>query len=292
MLKKDSELVIDFRLGSECFQIPLHQDPFHQWVFPDGTLWTQFFYTKTGYLLRFPDLADFHVSKDGLSVSCIPVQGVTESTAMHLYLNQVRPLALSKRGKLVFHASAIDLGDSAISFMAESGRGKSTLAASFAVNGYPFLTDDGLVLEPNAVGYLAHPSQPSIRLWKDSEQALIPKKTKTAPPLDFTSKSRFLADEAIPFCNHPRPLRRIYFLGDGSAQKIFFQPMTSVDAHIELVKHSFLLDVRDKTLLAKQFQQISQHSNKAIYYHLDYPRDFDKLSSIRQAIMEHSREEL
>jgi hypothetical protein len=45
-------------------------------------------------------------------------------------------------------------------FAAESGRGKSTLAASFAVNGFRFLTDDGLVLEPAGEGYAVLPSHP------------------------------------------------------------------------------------------------------------------------------------
>ena len=46
-------------------QAPLHQEPFHQWTFPDGTKWTHFYRLESGYLLRFPDLADFEVSRDG-----------------------------------------------------------------------------------------------------------------------------------------------------------------------------------------------------------------------------------
>ena len=63
---------------------------------PDGTLWMQFFRTETGYLLRFPDMADFQVSADGLGVVCTPAPGVPDGTPEHLYLNQVLPLALSK----------------------------------------------------------------------------------------------------------------------------------------------------------------------------------------------------
>jgi len=282
---------VAFTLASASVQIPVEGELFNEWLFPDGTPWTQFFRTDLGYLLRFPDLADFKVSGNGLTVCCIPTPNIESETSQHLYLNQVLPLALSKRGKLVFHASAVEVGDSAVVFVGESGRGKSTLAASFATNGFRFLTDDGLVVEAGKDSYLVFPSHPSIRLWQDSEEVLIPPETEIAPALDFTSKARFLVGKNIAFCDHPRPLRRVYFLGDGSASKLIFQRMTAAEAHIEWVKHSFLLDVEEKTLLAGQFEQVIQLARQPIYYRLDYPRCFDQLTHVRQAIVEHSQAE-
>lgn len=271
----------------ENLQASIHKLPFHQWVSPDGTIWTQFFRTETGYLLRFPDLADFKVSTDGLVVSCTPAPDVAEATAQHLYLNQVLPLALSKIGKLVFHASAVEVGDNAVAFVGESGRGKSTLAASFALSGFRFLTDDGLVVEAGGEGYMAFPSHPSIRLWQDSQEVLIPSGTEIAPSLDFTSKARFLAGKDILFCDQPRFLQQVYFLGDGSEPKLIFQRMTAAEAFIEWMKHSFLLDVEEKTLLAGQFKQVTQLARQPIYFRLDYPRCFDELTQVRQAIVKH-----
>ena len=65
--------------------------PFHEWALQDGTLWPLFFRTAAGYLLRFPDLADFTVSPDGREVSVYPARGVSDQTIEHLYLNQVLP---------------------------------------------------------------------------------------------------------------------------------------------------------------------------------------------------------
>jgi len=282
-------MISDFNLLSARVQTPLHHKPFHQWVCPDDTLWTEFFRTKTGYLLRFPDLADFQVSADGFHVSCSPTPDITETTTQHLYLNQVLPLAQSIMGKLVFHASAVEIGNSAIAFVAESGRGKSTLAASFAINGFRFLTDDGLVLESADDKYMIFPSHPSIRLWEDSQEVLMPPETETVPALEFTSKSRFLAGKNIPHCDQPRPLQRVYFLGDGSAPTIQFQCMTPAEAHIEWVKHSFLLDVEEKKSLVRQFEQVTQLARQPIYYHLDYPRHFEELTDVRKAIVEHAQ---
>ena len=280
-----------FSLAPQQAQTSSDTAPFQEWLSPDGTLWTQFFRTATGYLLRFPDLADFEVSADARTVNCIPAPGTSEHTAQHLYLNQVLPLALSKQGKLVFHASAVDVGGAAVAFMGASGKGKSTLAASFATSGQRFLTDDGLMIQAAAAGYEVMPSHPSIRLWQDSEAALIAPDTPTAPALEFTSKSRFLAGDTIPFCDAPRPLRRICFLGDGSAADVRFTRIGPAEALIELVKHSFLLDIEASDLLAAHFDELSRLASLPIVSRLDYPRRYAALAEVRQAIIRHANEE-
>jgi hypothetical protein len=272
-------------------QVPMTDEPFHHWAFPDGEHWTDFHRTNGGYLLRFPSLADFAISADGADVECFPVPEVSESTSKHLYLNQVLPLVLSKQGKLVFHASAVDVAHGAIAFVAESGRGKSTLAASFATAGFGFLTDDGLVVDTTAQSFRALPGHPSLRLWDDSRQALISADATSAPAVDYTSKARILADGDLAFCDRPRPLRRAYFLGDGSASRVTFQPIGAAAALVEWVKHSFLLDVEETSRLASHFRQVSELVRQPIHYRLDYPRRFDQLPAVRQAILDHAGEE-
>src|SRR5262249_29535248 len=121
--------------------------------------------------------------------------------------------------------------------------------ASFATGGYRFLTDDGLILEPVGGGYHVLPSHPSIRLWEDSQQMLVDRDAETAPPLHFTPKVRFLAGMELPHCNQPRPLLRTYFLGNGSAAEITFRRLDGSEPLLAWVKHSFLLDVEDPTML-------------------------------------------
>ncbi|MBK8358824.1 MAG: hypothetical protein IPL15_07500 [Comamonadaceae bacterium] len=140
---------------------------------------------------------------------------MTSATVEHLYLNQVLPLALSRQGKLVLHGSAVDIGGQGVAFLGESGRGKSTLAASFATEGTRFLTDDGLLLEWVSDQCMILPSHPSIRLWEDSQDALVSDSATVAPAVSFTTKSRFLAGPGIPFCDEAWPLQRVFFLGDG-----------------------------------------------------------------------------
>jgi hypothetical protein len=278
-------------LGIERSQAPLAGAPFHTWAFPDGTCWTEFHRRGRDYLLRFPGLADFEVSRDGRSVRGWPAPGVTEETVQHLYLNQVLPLAQSRQGKLVFHASAVEMGEAALAFAGESGRGKSTLAASFAVSGARFLTDDGLLLEPRGADWLVRPSHPSIRLWEDSRQALMTAGAPTAPPVSYTSKARFLAGEDVRFCEAPRPLRRLYFLGAGAADAPQIAPLRPAEALIELVGHSFLLDIEEREQLAAHFDELSRLAAAPIYFRLDFPRRYAELARVRAAIEAHARVE-
>lgn len=269
-------------------QLPIELVPFHEWAFPDGTLWTQFFRTETGYLLRFPDLADFTVSSDGGEVVAYPALDLSPQTVEHLYLNQVLPLALSRQQKFVLHGGAIELAVGAVAFLGVSGRGKSTLTASFATSGFRFLTDDGLQITQTNGTHYAQPSHASIRLWDDSGSALIPQTTAAAPPVDYTPKSRFLAGSEVPHCDEPRPLRAVYFLGEGDTDVITIAPVSGRDAMVELVRHSFLLDIEARDMLTRHFGQLADLVKTPMFFRLDYPRQYDLLPQVRQAVIRHA----
>lgn len=262
-------------------------EPFHQWRSPGGDVWTQFFRLDDTYLIRFPELADFEVSSDGVHIRCSPVPGANEDTIEHLYLNQVVPLAMSRQRKLVLHGSAVDIGGFGVAFLGESGMGKSTLAASFAVAGSHFLTDDGLWVDWKDGVCRILPSHASIRLWEDSEQALAIKDSVRAPTLSFTSKSRLLAGKGLAFSNEPTPLKRIYFLGFDEPGAPEFTPLTGSEAVIHLMQNSFLLDGQRLGLQAFQFDEICRLSQIPMFYRIDYPREFHELPQVRAAIADH-----
>jgi hypothetical protein len=264
---------------------------FQTWDFAAGGIWIAFYRASCGYLLRFPDLADFEVAVDGRHVTCAPAPNVPNATIDHLYLNQVLPLALSRLGKLVFHGSAVETEGDAIAFLAPSGRGKSTLAAGFAVRGHRFLTDDGLVIEPVDTVYQVLPSHPSLRLWQDSHERLLCGDLETAPALAYTSKVRFIAGPRFTHCDEPRPLRTAYFLGDGSATEITFRRLTKTETLLAWAKQSFLLDVEDRDLISTHFDRIATLANDLACYDLDYPRLYDDLGRLIEAVVAHARSE-
>jgi hypothetical protein len=286
-LKGRSE-VPEFKVHAARPQLSLHSQPFYEWTFPDGRLGTEFYRIKGGYLLRFPDLADFEVSGEGLDVSCFPAPHIRDATPEHLYLNQVLPLVLSKIGNYVFHASAVEVSEVSFAFLGESGRGKSTLAANFVTNGHRLLTDDGLILERRNESFQVIPSHPSIRLWEDSQAMLAGMSAEPAAPLHFTTKTRFLAGPGLPYCDQPRPLRAVYFLGDGSARDIVFRRLSPAETLVGWLRNSFLLDVQDRSMLSAHFDRVAALANTLTCYHLDYPRRFDDLDRLLAAILNHA----
>jgi hypothetical protein len=265
---------------------PLSPAPFHEWTFPDGTLWTSFFHTHDGYLLRFPGLADFAIDRSGHRIAAWPAQGIHDATVEHLYLNQVLPLAWSKQGKQVLHGSAVEIDAQCVAFVGRAGLGKSTLAASFATSGYRFLSDDGLVLDESEGACLVMPHHPSIRLWDDSQAALLDRAVDMAPSVQYTRKARLMAGPGIAHCDRARPLRRVFFLGDGSACEPVFHAMKPSEALVELARNSFMLDSDERAILSAHFDSLSRLVALPIYFRFDYPRSYAALPLVRRAVVQ------
>src|SRR5207237_10184771 len=116
-----------------------------------------------------------------------------------------------------------------------------TLAASFATRGHGLLTDDGLVIDESGGRHWIVPSHPSIRLWEDSFQSLLPEGGVTSPPVQYTPKVRILAGGVIRFFSKPCNLRRLYVLGEKRVRRPSIEAIAPAQALMELVKHSFLL---------------------------------------------------
>lgn len=273
----------------ERVQTPLAAAPMHVWTLAGGAPWAEFHRHTDGIMVRFPGLADFEVATDGGRVTCTAAPGTTAATIEHLYLNQVLPLALGKQGRLVFHASAVEVPGGAVAFLAQSGRGKSTLATAFAVSGHRFLTDDSLVLEAGGHGYIVQPGHPSLRLWHDSEARLAPKQARKAAAVSYTDKARLLAGPGLAHSSEAQKLLAVYVLEDGAATGVAITPVTPAAALMQWTRHSFLLDVHDRELIAGQFERAAALAECVACYTLDYPREYDFLGRVVESVVAHSR---
>lgn len=281
---------LDFAVLPQREQVAPDQEAFNVWMTEVDRRWIEFYRQGEGYLLRFPKLADFEVSSDGCRIAAAPAPHVGAGTLQHLYLNQVMPLALNRQGRLTIHASTIAAHDWALAFLGASGRGKSTLAASFALSGFPFLTEDVMVVERNGHGFLALPSHPSVRLWEDSEAELIRRGAEEILPVEYTSKVRFLAGGGLAHCDRPMPLRAAYHLGEGTANSVEIEPIPPSTCVIEIIKQSPQLDIEDAAALKRHFTQVAEFCAAVPCYKLDYPRDYRELGAVRAAILAHASE--
>lgn len=254
----------------------------------DGVIWAEYYVTDDKACINFPSLAEFYFSFDESRVDVIPMLGASEASLQQLWHGQVVPMLYAGRGHTVLHGSAVRIGYQTACFLGRSGMGKSTIASSFATAGYPFLTDDGLLLERiEGHGYEVHPSNAAVRLWRDSEEAVLPKDIEAAPPVQYTSKSRFVAGDELPHCNEISELGVIYVLFREGVNAPTITPLRANEAMMEFMKHSFMLDARGENALRGHFERMSTLAREARSFRLDYPRDYDQLPIVREAILNH-----
>ena len=265
---------------------------FHHIYLPNGEQWLSLAKVKTGYLLRFSNLADFYVTATGKEIHCYPHPNTPLNTIQHLFLDQVMPLVLSHQGKCVLHASAVAIANRAVAFIGEAGWGKSTLAASFCVLGYPALTDDCLLLERQNGQIFGIPSYPGLRLWSDAFSSLSDADAALSPVAHYTRKQRLVSNNSgLPFCHDPHPLCQVYLLPSPEEMEntstITIIPLLARDAFITLVKYSFHLDITDKKRTREEFEYLGQVANSVPCYKLNFPRDLSRLPEVREAILEN-----
>jgi hypothetical protein len=258
--------------------------PFHQWLQPDGTVWADFHYTNGNYLLRFPGMADFRISESGQQITATPHPSLGDATLQHLLYNQAVPLALSRQGLLVLHGSAVMIGGQAVAFLGKSGMGKSSLAAGFASAGYPFLTDDALVLAEGPAPRIL-PGRPAIRLWQDSVEELVRGNPRLLAALDYTDKMCILADDDIPHHKDPIPLAAIFCLIDAGVETVTSGELQGNEAVLNLLGNTMLLDINQSAALEQNFNQLCALATAVPIRTLDYPRDFAALPRVMEHII-------
>jgi hypothetical protein len=230
---------------------------FHRWR-ADRRTWLSFARTAEGYLLRFPELADFAVAPGARRIVCRPRRGLPSATLRHLLLDQVLPLALSAE-RLVLHASAVHVpGFGAVAFAGRTGRGKSTLAAALAQHGCALLTDDCLVLGSHRGRVSVWPSYPGVRLWADAAAALG-NPVRASALAHYTRKRRVPAHALLPFRSRPSPLRALFLLAPPGAVRdaADVRACAPRDRLMSLVSCAYLLDVEDPTRLATHFDRLA-----------------------------------
>lgn len=265
-------------------QAPITVPDYQRYVLPDGTVWTLFYRTDHGYLLRFPQLADFELSADGAQARCFPCPQVDEATIRHLYTNQVFPLMLSRQCRPTFHASVVATAQGAVAFLGASGMGKSTLTAWFCQQGARFLTDDGMIIEEHDDRLMVMPNNPAVRLWEDSIAALVATHSEMGAPVSYTSKSRLLAAEGLQWCDSPQPLRAAFLLQWQDVPTVTVDPVTGIEHLMAWVNNSFLLDSEDQQLLLQHFNWVQRIGLSVPTWKLDYPRDYARLPEVSAAI--------
>lgn len=174
-----------------------------------------------------------------------------------------------------------------------SGQGKSTLAASFARDGCPLVSDDCLVLREGQEGWVAIPSYPGVRLWPETAGELFDVPLPGSAVAHYTVKLRVGHPGLLPFAEAPCAVEGLYFLdGEETAagEEVSIAPLAPHEAFMKLVNFTYTIDITDRELLKYQFDVIGRLTAQVRCYRLRYARGFPALPTVRQAILRHPRE--
>ena len=271
---------------------PATIDWIHHWYTTSGDISISLARIDKGFLLRFPSLADFVIDAAVYSIGAWAVPGTDEETVRHLLLDQILPRVLAYKGRLVLHASAVSVEGQAIAFVGETGWGKSTLAASLHLSGYPLLTDDGLLIKTEGDCVKALPSYSGLRLWSQSINALFKELPSCKAMASYSEKNRV----RLPKNNKTDPieLTALFILGEPALEaetgSIKVSSLSQRDACMELVRNSFQLDVSNHKQVTGLFTAASSVAERLPVFTLSYPRDFSCLPAVHDVILQQYRE--
>ena len=222
------------------------------------------------------------LARDGREVVVAPAARVQTRSLSPFITGPMMACLLHQRGALVLHSSALQLdGGRGIAFLAESGEGKSTLAAYLAQHGARLVADDVVPVYFDEKGARTVPGYPQIRLWKDSLATIGADHERLPRVNEFIDKRFFPVSRAA---SAPAvALDALYILEEAPFVRI--ERLPPAEAFFELTRHSYLkryLEATDST--AGHFEQCAELTRRLPVYKLKRPRDFAHLPAVAEAL--------
>jgi len=286
----DSELFLPEQspseeLGADCvlrlFPPSIQARPSHPWQLerPTAAGGVRFCTVKDAedYLIRFPDLADFHIRSGGREIRCVPTPDTPDELLGHLLLNHVLPLSLTTLGRLVLNASAVEIAERAIVFVGPSGAGKSTVADALYQQGGTLLADGYLVVDNNDGTPQAPKGSATDRGWSPRDTVA---RRKTPTPGGWSRTGG------------PVSIERIYVLEplesttDGG---VTVTPALKRAACMELIKSVVQLDGADPAATCRSVNHVEWLASSCAVSRLQFAKDTRQLPSMIDAVASDCR---
>jgi hypothetical protein len=213
--------------------LPACGELIQRWPDSGGGTWLSIARAADDYCVTLPGLACV-ISHDGRRVDYAPLDS-DPATRVHLLLHQVLPLAVSRTGRLVLHACAVETPAGAIAFLGESGAGKSTMAAALCARGFPLVADDALVVDVSRRPIAVWPTADGLRLWTSDEKLRV----------------------RVALARDPSALVRIYLLSARHGPDCALRDAPQTAARLEMLSHLFRLDITDREESRRVFDDVN-----------------------------------
>jgi hypothetical protein len=255
----------------------------------DSTGWFRYGLTPEGWLsLSWRRLFAFAVSSDGRQILGTPLESASESSFETHLLSQVLSCAMLRLGHEPIHASVVSVGGHAVALTADSGFGKSSLAATFVAAGDPLLTDDLLVVAERRGRFVAQPGPRRLKLYPSTARRLLGREPVGAPVNDRTRKMVIQLEEPD-VVSEPLELAAIYVLRvpakTSKATRTTIRTLSARRAFVELTKASFNSLLVDAERLSRQFRLATSLATQVPVRTLSYPKGLAGLPDVRRAIL-------
>ncbi len=183
--------------------------------------------------LRWEGVAGYR-AVDGRTLYVEPYADDAELVSLFT-ISEALGCILLQRGLLLFHASSVQVGTTAYTFLGEPGTGKSTTASAFVKHGASLLSDDltAICFDDENQPFVL-PAYPQLKIWENAVKGLDFDQSKLAPVAEGINKFSFRPGHAFP--TKPVPLVKIFLLHK-SLEPISTRRLSPIEAPIELVRH-------------------------------------------------------
>lgn len=293
LTKGEPDLTITYNLG---LPIDLSHSEFSpsytsHYKYPDGESFFQFYRLDECDVLHFSKAADFYTWPD--RALCQPLQPIDDLMIETVLLGTVLSYCLESRDVPVLHASTVQFGSGEIAFLARSGGGKSSLAASLIQSGSALVSDDILAIRQQDGQFFGYPGFPAMRLWPDQAYYFLGTidglhrmnnhTEKLLIPLAGTSLDNFIK-APLPLSCLYLPKRRDPGEEDTTVKITYLSPPQVLQ---ELLRHSFIPRlVHVLGLAPRRLLFLADLARTVPMRHLVYPSGLKYLPMVREAILE------
>jgi len=253
--------------------------------------------TSEGTLLRFMSESprgriEFVLSHQARHMWVSWSQEAPVQEVLSLLFNSMLAWVLRFTGRTCLHASVVARGGRAIAFVAPSGIGKSTIAASLIEQGYSLMTDDAAALSRQDQQLFVQPGMPQLGLRSPSLEALPRFRAEISTATDDKRRFELRAtgpESGLRFENRALPLSAIYFLRRSTlARKPEILPSKPAQSIVTLMTSLYPSSTSPlkHAKLADQLSQISFVVQNVPCRHLVIPDALAALPLVNEYLME------
>lgn len=224
----------------------------------------------------------------GNRITVEPLPGGDPGVIRQLVLGWALGGIFHQRGMLPLHASALCGGAGCLVFCAESGTGKSTLAAAFLNRGFTYLDDNVALVSMRDGQPFVAPGAPELRLWDNSLSALAFEHRVAGPiraggsKLSVSAAERFHAQE--------EPIRKIYILRRTGDRNISFPELVGAVKFKALMEHIFGLRlINDPVSRGRLFQLVRELAAAIAVNEVRMPAQLPTPAALCRLIVAHEK---